>query len=744
MCSGLKAQHNSDSLIGSVFEVVGKKDLSPVPGATVFWLNSEIGTTTNEEGQFKIKVPENAHMLVVRSVGFGTDTIHVGDFSETLNIVLKEGNVLKDVEVVYKKGTASFLILEPRNTQVISTGELRKAACCNLAESFETNPSVDASFTDAVTGTKQIQMLGLAGKYTQIMQENIPMIRGLSSVYGLEYIPGAWINSIYLSKGAGSVVNGFESITGQINVDMKKPGNAEKFHLNIYGNQGSRMELNAYYDKVVKNYWETTLLVHGKNQSIKMDRNNDGFIDNPLAQNLIVHNQWHYLNPKSKWRSEIGVGAVLMDTKAGQQNPVLEQVVGALPSYNVNIKTQRANAFVKTGYLFDNEDYKSFGMQFSAVYHDQESYFGDLIYNAQQSNFSYNFIFQDELGESEKHFYKLGASFLYDDYSVFFSNLDLSRTEMIPGAFAEYNYDNGGSVSIIGGIRGDYNSLYSNFFVTPRLHARYSFNENTSVKFGGGKGQRTPNVIAENVGLLASSRRWNFVTNPTYATDGLLPETAWNLGLNLTKKFRWDYRDGTFTIDLYRTDFINQLVVDVDANPQEVNIYNLMGKSYSNSVQGEFNYELVKRLDVRLAYRWLDVKLDQLNGQVERALLPQHRAFMNVAFETKKDPIKFKQWQYDLTAQWIGDQRLPNTSTNPENFRLTERSPDYMLFNAQITRIFSEKFNAYVGVENILNYTQPNPILAYDNPSSPFFDSSMVWAPIFGRMIYFGLRYTIK
>lgn len=741
---GATAQHTSDSLKGIVFEVVGKKELSPIPGVSVFWLDSNIGTSTNSEGEFTLKAIEHAHMLVVKSIGFEADTIHVHDISERLDVVLKEGNVLEDVEVVYKRGTAMFLTLEPRNTQVITTGELRKAACCNLAESFETNPSVDASFTDAVTGTKQIQMLGLAGKYTQIMQENIPTIRGLSSVYGLEYIPGAWVNSIYLSKGAGSVVNGYESLTGQINVDMKKPGNAEKFHLNIYGNQGSRMELNAYYDKTVGKYWETTLLIHGKNQSFKYDRNDDGFLDNPLAENYIVHNQWHYTNPNG-WRIEAGIGGVLMDTKAGQVNfkeGSLNELVNS--DYGVRIKTKRANAFLKTGYLFKNEDYKSLGMQFSGVYHDQESYFGSTNYGAQQSNFSYNLIFQDELGESEKHFYKTGVSFMYDDYNVLFNGMDLGRTEIVPGVYGEYNYDNGGSVSIIAGLRGDYNTLYSNFFVTPRLHARYSIDEKTSLKLGVGKGQRSPNVVAENVGLLASSRRWNFVTNPKYASDGILPETAWNIGLNLTKKFRWDYRDGTIIVDLYRTEFENQLVVDVDNNPQEVSIYNLNGKSFSNSAQAEFNYELLKRFDVRLAYRWLEVKTDQLSGTYSKALLPEHRAFINLAFETKKDPIKFRQWQYDLTAQWLGEQRLPNTSTNPEEYRLETRTPSYFTFNGQVTRIFSEKLEMYAGVENILDYKQDNPILSSNDPTGPYFDSSIVWAPIFGRMAYFGLRYTIK
>ena len=740
--SGATAQSTKDTLRGTIFEALENDKLSPIPGASVFWMNTSIGITTDAEGKFTLPKSKDQHMLVVKSVGYGTDTLHVSSTKKPLSIVLKEGSILKDVEVVYRKGTATFLTLDPRNTQVLSTGELRKAACCNLAESFETNPSVDASFTDAVTGTKQIQMLGLSGKYTQIMQENMPSVRGLSTIYGLELIPGAWINSIYLSKGAGSVVNGYESVTGQINIDMKKPGNAEKFHLNIYGNQASRAELNAYYDKTVGKYWETTFLIHGKNLSRKNDRNNDGFLDNPLSDNYVFSNVWHLVHPNG-WRVETGVNLAYMDTRAGQISGYDDSPKLKTP-YTVGIKNVRAQAFLKTGYVFENEDYKSLGMQFSGVFHEQDTRFGFTPYYGLQSNFSYNLIFQDELGENDKHFYKTGVSFMYDDYDILYQDDDFSRTEYVPGAFLEYNYDNGGSISIISGVRGDYNSLYNQFFVTPRLHARYSIDENTSVKLGAGRGQRTPNVFAENIGLLATSRRWNFVSQPFYGNEGILPEIAWNVGLNFTKQFEWDYRNGTFTVDVYRTDFQNQLVVDVDTNPQEVNIYNLEGRSFSNSAQAEFNYELFSRFDVRLAYRWLDVQTDQLTGRLTRPLVPKHRAFINLAYETKKDPFKSSQWQFDLTGQWFGTQRLPNTSLNPEAYRLNANAPSYMLFNGQITRIFSEKFDMYLGVENILNYRQDNAILAADDPFGSYFDSSIVYAPIFGRMLYLGLRYTIK
>lgn len=731
-------------LTGRVFEQLPKTDtLTPLHGVSVYWLNTQVGTTTDVSGKFSLSKVDGAHMLVVRFIGYEQDTIHVSDFSKPLNIVLKQGEILSEVTIEYREGSTAFLTLEPRNTQVLTQKELRKAACCNLAESFETNPSVDASFTDAVTGTKQIQMLGLSGKYTQIMQENIPSIRGLSTIYGLEFVPGPWINAIYLSKGAGSVVNGFESITGQINIDMKKPGSAEKFHFNLYGNQSSRGEMNIVYDKAIGKYWETTLLLHGKNQSVIFDHNHDHFLDNPLQTVLAASNQWHYNNFDKGIQSEMGVGAVYYDSKSGQIDYFSQEPPTRIGTYyGVENTIQRVNGFVKLGYLFPDEDYKSIGSQWSASWHKQDALFGLTNYQGEHINAQANIIFQDELDENHAHTYKTGVSFLYDDYTEYFSQLDLSRQEIVPGAFLEYNFNHQEVFNLIAGIRSDYNSLYEDVFVTPRLHARYSFTEKTSIKFGAGRGRRTPNVVAENIGLLASSRRWNFVTQPVYNTQGILPEVAWNVGLNFTKNFRLDYRDGIIAIDLYRTDFENQLVMDVDANPQQVNVYNLFGKSYSNSAQAEINYELIKRLDVRLAYRWLDVKTDQLLGEMLRPLVPTHRAFANVAYAAKmKDE---KQWEFDLTALWTGEQRIPTTNQNPEGLQLPEYADAFWLFNMQITRIFSEKFNVYIGVENALNYTQHHPILDAHNPFGTYFDSSMIWAPIFGRMVYFGLRYTIK
>jgi len=311
---------------GYVYELDSKNSAAPLPGANIHFSGTTIGVSTASDGYFRLESLDSHKKIIVTFIGFEPDTVDIPEKNEMLNIVLKDGSILEGVEVLVEKGNYTISKFSVRNAHTMNTGELRKAACCNLAESFETNPSIDASFTDAVTGTKQIQMLGLSGKYVQIMQDNIPMIRGLSTIYGFEYVPGSWINSVQVSKGTGSVVNGYESMTGQINLDWKKPGNAEKFHLNVYGNQGGRSELNLMFNRNYPSKWESTLLLHGKLSAVELDRNEDGFLDQPMNENIILHNQWNFTG--EKFRMEFGAGALRFVSLAGKGVGGVQQING--------------------------------------------------------------------------------------------------------------------------------------------------------------------------------------------------------------------------------------------------------------------------------------------------------------------------------------------------------------------------------------------------------------------------------
>jgi outer membrane receptor for ferrienterochelin and colicins len=726
----------SFQLRGQVFESKESGVLEPLIGVNIGVLGTTKGAVTDVDGLFILEAVDSSQSIVISFIGYKNDTIAVSNIkTQPLNIVLEEGKVLTAVTIKAENGNYRFERFNARDAHIITQSELRKAACCNLSESFETNPSIDASYTDAVTGTKQIQMLGLSGKYVQIMQDNIPLIRGLSTIYGFEYVPGAWINSIHVSKGAGSVVNGYESMTGQLNIGMKNPENDGKFHLNFYVNSALRNELNLTTTQRISKRWKTTLLAHGKYADYKLDMNNDGFIENPLYKNLIVHNQWNYAGPKL--HMEYGLGYLNINTQSGRFSDV--------NPYLVNNATQRAQGFAKIGYLFPNENYKSMAIQMSGMVHNHLSYFGISRYVGQQESGYVNFIFQDDLG-CESRTYKVGASLVYDNYNEQVNNLgglnnSYNLREIVPGVFSEFSLTKE-LFSLVAGARADYHNIYGAFF-TPRLNARYNFTEKTTLKLSAGMGRRTANVFMENVGVLASSRQWIIHSDDNLPGYGLKQEVAQNVGLGFNQE--WKIKKSVFNlnIDVYHTRFVNQIIADFDASPQEFHLYNLDGQSYSNSAQAELNVGITKRLSTRIAYRFLDVKTQYMGGMNTVPLIAKHRGFANIAYETRKTK-KDSQWKFDLTAHFIGSQRIPSTLSNPVEFQKPLEAAPFVQMSGQITYVCNKKWEFYLGGENLTNYMLNQPIISFENPNSPYFDSSLIWGPIFGRMFYAGLRWTIE
>lgn len=728
----------TDSLInGYVYTIENDNKLSPLPGVHIQILGETAGAVSSIEGKFAIEIKEANPKLIFSFIGFKTDTLEYTGTSDTLRIILKEGNFLDDVEVVFERGDYYMSKADPINAHTIGQGELRKAACCSLAESFETNPSIDANYSDAITGTKQIRMLGLSGKYVQIMQDNIPSVRGLTSIFGLDYIPGAWINSIQVSKGAGSVVNGFESTTGQINIDMKKPGNAERLHLNLFGSAQGRLEANLYLDHPIRKHWESTLLIHGKNQQFEFDQNNDNFLDQPLIKHLILRNEWKYA--KNNLRMTYGIGGLTTNSEAGT---VINQT--SIPAYSVKSNAHQLNSYAKIGYLFPDNDFKSLAIQLSGSYYNYDGAFSSQVYKGEQTSGYFNTIYQNKINDNQT--FKTGISGNYDKYN---ETIDLDTNERqnylldekVIGGYFEHTL-NKNRFSLISGLRADYNFVYG-AFLTPRLHGRYTISENTVAKVAVGNGTRTPNVIMENIGLLASSRKWIINNSDNGPRYGLQQEKAWNFGLGIHQDFKLNRRKGGIQVDLYRTQFANQVVVDLESSAQEVNIYNLDGNSFANSLQTEVNYQLNKRFDIRLAYRYLDVKTTYESGEQSLPFVSKNRAFTSLSYKSRENK-KGALWKGELTAQWIGQQRISSTKGNPIQYQLEDKSPDYYLLSSQITRVFNQHIEVYLGGENLTNYKQKNPIVQVDNPNGKYFDSSLIWGPIMGANIYFGLRWTIQ
>ncbi|MEZ4888889.1 MAG: TonB-dependent receptor [Chitinophagales bacterium] len=721
-------------LKGKVYAADENENLQPLYSANVYWANTIIGTTTDENGQFYLPKTSETNWLVVSFVGLGSDTLNMEGLSN-VQIELENSLTLEEIEVAYRKKTTEVSFLNPIKTQQIGEGELLKAACCNLSESFETNPSVDVSFTDAVTGTRQIQMLGLAGPYVQIGRENMPNIRGLAALYGFTYTPGHWIEGIQLNKGTGSVVNGFESIAGQINVELKKPQNSEKVYLNLYANEGGRLEANANFSHRLSDKWQTGLLLHGKYQQAKFDKNEDGFLDNPTGNQFIAINRWKFTG-KNGLEGQFGVKATLVDNTSGQEIFDGGNKRIGIGLWRANIETNRFEGWLKMGKVFPKKPFSSFGSQFSVVHHDQKAYFGLRNYDATQKSLYANLIYQS-IFDNTNHQFKTGVSFQYDKFDENVESTQYERNEAVPGAYFEYTYTQSEKFSAVVGLRGDYHNNYG-FFATPRMHLRYAPTEKTVLRASMGRGQKTANIFAENIGVFASNRSIIIDHQNTDLPYGLDAEVAWNFGLNLTQEITLGEKTASLGLDYYRTHFVNQIIADYEQSPQELHLYNLDGKSYSNSLQAQVDMEILPRLDVRLAYRLNDVKMTFDGNLLQKPLTSKHRAFINLGYHTESE------WKFDFTLNWQGEKRIPSTVSNPEPYRLETYSPAFFTANTQVTKSWAERFEVYVGAENLFHFRQENPIIASSDPFGEYFDSSLVWGPIFGRMVYGGLRYRLK
>lgn len=626
------------------------------------------------------------------------------------------------------------------NTTLVTSKELLKAACCNLAESFETNPSIDVNFSDALTGTKQIRMLGLTSPYIMITEENIPSVRGASQAYGMSFTPGTWVESIQITKGAGSVVNGYESISGQINTELLKPIDDIPFFLNAYGDNSSRFEVNTHFNKKINDKWATSLLVHGSGRFGENDMNNDGFLDNPKGKQLNVTNRWQYANQETGWVSFINARFMRDEKLSGQVNFDPNRDKLTTNFWGSEIETERFDFSSKIGYVFKDMPYQSIGFQNAFSLHDQKSYYGLNQYNIKQQSFYSNLIFNSIIDNTRNKF-SAGINFALDNYTEFVNIVDVSRIDNSIGAFFEYNFDDSDKFSYILGGRIDNHNRLGTFF-TPRLHVKYNVFENSVLRFSAGRGKRAANIFAENQILFASSRQFS-IEDTNGKIYGLNPEIAWNYGLSFTQKFKLFSKNADITLDFYRTDFQNQAVVDVMNSPQEVLFYNLKGKSFANSLQFDFNIELKKHLNLRTAYKYYDIATDYLSGTFQRPLQAKHRVFANIEYETHILD-KGQQWKFDFTTNWLGKQQLPNTASNPVEDRFSNFSPSFALMNFQVTRTFSSVFELYLGGENIGNYKQDRAILGSDTPFGPTFDASIAYAPVFGSMYYAGLRFKVK
>lgn len=747
-------------------------------GANVYWANTTHGTTTDTAGHFVLENDRSSRLLVASYMGFHNDTTEV-DKHEPLTIVLVSDLVLGEVTITERQMAVLRSRQSAFDTQSLGTGELFKAACCNLSEAFETNPSVDVAYADAATGAKQIRLLGLSGTYVQLLTENTPAVRGLAQQFGLAYIPGTWMQSVQVSKGASSVINGYEAVTGQINVEYLKPQNQSPVSINAMLNTELHPELN------VEGGWKipikdnelginnkelaTGLMAHYEQGFLSMDDNQDGFADMPKSQNVNIANRWYYKQDKYIMQALVrGLydhrrgGTIENRQRAKSQEP--------LSAYLIDLQAYRVDGWIKNGIIFDPIHGTSLGIIAAASYHNQQNIYGTRLWDAAQTNAYLNVIFEKNwqdlatpslregaLQSGLEHKLSAGFSLNYDKYDETLQDtissaevMDFGRQELTPGVFAEYALKAGDKLSFVAGMRADYSPRYG-FFFTPRLNIRYTPWLWWAIRASAGMGYRSPNILADHAAMLPSHRQVNLSVSSWNPQQ----EQAVNAGISSTFYIPIAGRELQLTIDYYYTQFVNCVIADYDRSTQAVFFYNLHdidGQSFAHNAQIEANMEILRGWTMTAAFRYTDVRESSYgsDGIIHVRRKPLTNQFKGLITTSYQTPLKT--WQFDVTVQFNGGGRMPDGFN--EYFLSTlgshqyeERNGDlyykwYPQLMAQITKYF-RTWSIYIGAENMTNFRQDSPVIGADTPFAKDFDASMAWAPTTGWKIYAGFRWKL-
>ncbi|MCC8035033.1 MAG: TonB-dependent receptor [Rikenellaceae bacterium] len=711
----------------------GRVDLE---GAAVIWEGTSEGVLTDGQGRFVIPLSKTGSTRLAASyLGYRSCTIDIAGY-ETFEVDFElEPEEIEGVVISRRRSGTTFPRLSTQKIETITGAGLLKMACCNLSESFENSATVTVGFTDAVSGAKQVQLLGLSGIYTQMMDENIPTMRGLAATYGWSYTPGPWLESIQISKGASSVVNGYESVSGQINLEFKKPDNPETLFVNLYGDESSRVEANMTSAIQLNDKLSTGIFLHGSTARKGHDADRDGFLDQPRTRFVNAYNRWMWIADSKGIESREGFRFLYDKREGGQTGAAAKTTAKA---YTTDIINRGFSLFNKTGISVGVRPGQSLGIITSFTNYTQDSRFGERNYRGTQNTFYINTLFSSFISNTS-HRYTAGASFNFDDIDAGYRDglpyndnrgYSLGRREAVGGIFGQYTYDWMERVTILAGFRADYNSRYG-WLYTPRINVRYGLTENIILRASAGKGYRAANALTDNIGVLATSRQLN-VEN----LQELDIERAWNYGANLS--FYIPLRSSKniiLSFDYFHTDFQNQLVVDAERDSRYIWFYNLKGRSYADVWQADISAPVTRGLDLFAAFRYNYTRITYFYGNYrykrEKPLTSRYRGLVNLSYATR-----FRKWVFDATAQFNGPSRLPAT----ENYSADQgNSPFFPVYYLQITRN-TKRLDIYAGVENLLDYRQKNPIMGIDDPFGTDFDSSRIWGPLMGRKIYAGIR----
>lgn len=638
-------------------------------------------------------------------------------------------------------------------TEVISTAGLRKLACCSLAESFENSASVTVGYSDAITGARQIRLLGLSGIYTQMLDENRPTMRGIASPFGLSYVPGQWLESIQVAKGLSSVTNGVESITGQINTEYLKPTDEKPLYVNASVMNDTKTDFNIASSLQMGEKWSTVLLGHVSGNFKTFDHNHDGFMDDPQMLQFNFANRWFYYGDKAQVR--FGIRALHDDRQGGQAGYDHKTYrLDTSSPWGSDISNSLFNAYVKVGVPLVEDNSRNFAIVADYTLADIDSWFGASSYKATQNSTFVNLLYQNDFSDAHKLTLALGGTADRYDETLVRTVREQSRRPgdtsngfYNMGLSGEYTFHAGDKFSSIAALRGEwYNG--DGIMIVPRLTLKYAPVDFLVMRANGGRGLRRSLPLTDNIGVFSTGK--SFIG--TY--DSHVLEDAWTFGGNLTFYLPFGVsKDNTYlSLDYFGTRFAKQMIVDYEHVPNAIDFYTVNGgHSYTNSYQADFNIEPFRRFTLTATFRYTDAKEDLVyRGMSEKPLVSRYKGVLNLQYATN-----LSKWVFDFTASLNGKARvydfMKGVRDNDGNVLYKEGySPAYPLLYLQVTRKF-KGFEVYLGAENLGNFRQDKVILGADagshpgmvDPSSPSFDASGIWGPIMGTKVYLGVRYTL-
>jgi outer membrane receptor for ferrienterochelin and colicins len=708
--------------------IIAEKDapsFSPLEGVVVSTLDGSKAAASNSNGQVDIQL-NNGEVFILRLIGYTPDTLTYQG-QDTLYL---SSNVLLNSVNINEFQQSTMYSVKPIQTEVLNGKELKKAACCNLGESFETNNSVDLKITDVLLGTQELNIVGLSGSYSPVYVESSPFIFGLNQANGLNNIPGTIIHEISITKGNAPVHMGAESTSGLIMVDVLKPELEKGLLLNVYGDAFNRKELNVHAALKPKSNLNGLLIGHVSSTSNQNDRNGDLFKDMPNNQNVLLLNKWNY--NFNNWHSQNMILANMQDTKTGQQNALFNQEDASKNIYSQRYAQKSISFIGKTGYVFPTNKYLSIGNMYLIKSQENSGYFGRKSYSGVENRAYYKLL--TSYNPAEKLNINGGFNLHYVDYQEQIDTFAQQLNNLQQGIFTEATYRIQTSIEVIAGLRAD--QIQDNTYLLPRIFTKICLNEFTNFKLGYGQSAKSYFILSENPNLLSSNRK-------IVIEEQLSPEHAETFRGSFTYDGKLAGKNFTVLLDGALSHFFNKITPDYDKVAFEAHFSNRSNLTYAKAAQVDVSYQVHKNLTLKASHKVQEVYEDRAEGKWNLVYIPRYKSLFESEFYAFKRTLNWV-----LKAELQGPKRLPELAQASilnagEHIELNE-SPTFWRFGSIINYEPNNKLRFYVGSDNILNTMQHVQILGLNNPFSEQFDTGYSWGPSMGRNIYAGITLKIN